>query len=316
LVEEAQQSNAQREGTIPTGDIKGKIIEFAWWLKKDGKSEATIEGRVKLLYVLTKRGASLYDTESVKDVIAKQQWSNGRKNNAVDAYSSFLRMVGGQWQAPLYQTIRKIPFLPKETEIDQLIAGTTKRMATFLQMLKETGARCGEIWTLKWEDLDTESKVVNITAEKNSNPRVVHLSNKLIDMLQTLPKCYGDRIFSFKHMPVDHFGTLLGQQRKRLAHKLSNPRLQKIHFHTLRYWKGTMIYHETKDMYYVMQKLGHKNIKNTLLYVQLEEALFQGETNYISRVAKNERDICGLIEAGFEYVTEFEGAKIFRKRKL
>jgi hypothetical protein len=48
----------------------------------------------------------------------------------------------------------------------------------------------------------------------------------------------------------------------------------------------------------------------------LEEALFQGETNYISKVAKTEKEICSLIEAGFEYVTEFEGAKIFRKRKL
>jgi hypothetical protein len=68
--------------------------------------------------------------------------------------------------------------------------------------------------------------------------------------------------------------------------------------------------------YYVMQRLGHKNIKNTLLYVQLGEALFQGDQDYISKVAKTEREICKLVEAGFEYVTEFEGAKIFRKRKL
>ena len=64
-----------------------------------------------------------------------------------------------------------------------------------------------------------------------------------------------------------------------------------------------------------MQRLGHKNIKNTLLYVQLEEALFQGETEYISKVAKTEKDICLLVEAGFEYVTEMEGMKLFRKRK-
>jgi hypothetical protein len=69
-------------------------------------------------------------------------------------------------------------------------------------------------------------------------------------------------------------------------------------------------------MYYVMQRLGHKNFKNTELYVQLDEALFQGETEYISKVAKSEKEICSLIEAGFEYVTEFEGAKIFRKRKM
>jgi hypothetical protein len=65
-----------------------------------------------------------------------------------------------------------------------------------------------------------------------------------------------------------------------------------------------------------MQRLGHKQIKNTLLYVQLQEALFQGETNYLSKVTKTETEICSLVEAGFEYVTEFEGAKIFRKRKL
>ena len=64
-----------------------------------------------------------------------------------------------------------------------------------------------------------------------------------------------------------------------------------------------------------MQALGHKNIKNTLLYIQLEKALFQGEQDYISKVAKTEKDICALVESGFEYVTELQGAKIFRKPK-
>jgi hypothetical protein len=77
-----------------TGDVQGKIIEYVWWLNKNGKSEATIHGRAKLLRILSKRGANFYDPETVKEVIAKQPWSNGRKNNAVDAYSSFLKMVG------------------------------------------------------------------------------------------------------------------------------------------------------------------------------------------------------------------------------
>jgi len=76
-----------------------------------------------------------------------------------------------------------------------------------------------------------------------------------------------------------------------------------------------MLHHQTKDMYYVMLQLGHRNIQNTLLYVQLEDALFQGESEYISKIAKTEQEICTLIEAGFEYVTEFQGSKIFKKRK-
>jgi hypothetical protein len=42
----------------------------------------------------------------------------------------------------------------------------------------------------------------------------------------------------------------------------------------------------------------------------------RGESQYISKVAKTEKEICALIEAGFEYVTEFQGSKIFKKRKL
>jgi hypothetical protein len=53
-----------------------------------------------------------------------------------------------------------------------------------------------------------------------------------------------------------------------------------------------------------------------MLYIQLEEALFQGEQDFTSKVAKTEKEVCDLIEAGFEYVTDFEGAKIFKKRKL
>jgi integrase len=105
------------------------------------------------------------------------------------------------------------------------------------------------------------------------------------------------------------------RQRRRTANKIQNQRLLKIHFHTFRYWKGTMLYHQTKDMFYVMQRLGHKNIKNTLLYVQLEEALFQGEDEYISKVAKTAQEICSLVEAGFDFVTDFQDVKIFKKRK-
>jgi len=46
------------------------------------------------------------------------------------------------------------------------------------------------------------------------------------------------------------------------------------------------------------------------------EHLLEGEQDYVSKVAKTEKYICTLIEAGFEYVTDFEGARIFRKRKL
>jgi len=174
---------------------------------------------------------------------------------------------------------------------------------------------CYDFNKMSWFFKKTLSSIKNITPEKGSNPIITHLSHKLLEMLSNLPKIYGDRVFSTPEMDIEYFSINLQRQRRKLANKIENPRLLKIHFHTFRYWKGAILYHETKDMYYVMQRLGHRNIQNTLLYVQLEEALFQGECEYICKVAKTEAEVCTLIEAGFEFVTDFQGSKIFKKRK-
>jgi len=300
---------------LQTADAKGKIIEYIWWLQKEGYSQTTIIGRSKLLEILVKRGANLYDPESVKEAIAKQPWCEGRKANAVDAYSTFLKMTGGKWDPPRYKGIRKIPFVPTEAEVDQLIAACSKRMGTFLQLLKETGIRPGEAWQLKWTDIDTATKTVRITPEKGSNPRIFAISRKLSEMLEYLPKNHGERVFSEPNQPLDHHRDGFNQQRKRIAQKLRNPRIMAITFKTLRHWKGTMEYHRTKDILHVMETLGHKNIKNTLVYVHLAEALFKDQQEYVSKVAKTEKEACELIDAGFEYVCDFNQNKIFRKRK-
>jgi len=79
-----------------------------------------------------------------------------------------------------------------------------------------------------------------------------------------------------------------------------------------------MEYHRTKDILYVKKILGHKNVNNTLIYIDLENAIFKktGE-EFTVRVASNVGEACQLVEAGFEYVTGdyHDGGKIFRKRK-
>jgi len=43
----------------------------------------------------------------------------------------------------------------------------------------------------------------------------------------------------------------------------------------MRHWKGTMEYHKTKDILYVMKVLDHRDVKNTLVYIDLENVIFQ-----------------------------------------
>ena len=106
------------------------------------------------------------------------------------------------------------------------------------------------------------------------------------------------------------------QLRRRVADRLKNPRILRITFHTFRHWKATTLYHQTKDILCVMRFLGHKNIRNTLIYVQLEEAIFERRNEeLVSREATTVEEVCKPIEAGFEYVCDVNDARIFRKRK-
>jgi hypothetical protein len=57
---------------------------------------------------------------------------------------------------------------------------------------------------------------------------------------------------------------------------------------------------------------GHKNIKNTLIYTQLIDF---GDDEYVCKVARTIEEAKQLIETGFEYICDIDGAKLFRKRK-
>ncbi len=72
-----------------------------------------------------------------------------------------------------------------------------------------------------------------------------------------------------------------------------------------------MEYHKTIDILHVMRLLGHKNIKNTLIYTHLVD--FDGDC--ISKVAWTIEEVCKLVESGFQHVYDFENAKVFRKPK-
>jgi len=290
-------------------EMRAKLIEFLWWMKKQGYAESTITGRVKALEVLCRRGANLYDPESVKEAIAKQGWSEGRKASIVKAYNCWLRMVGGSWTPPIIREVEKLPFIPTEQELDSLIAASGGKLAVFLQLLKETGMRAGEAWSLKWTDIDFEAGMVRVTPEKGSSARCFKLSSRLLAMLNRMER---KSEWIFKPWQLKNMRRTYQRIRNRLAIQLCNPRLKQITLHTFRHWKATMEYAKTKDILHVMKVLGHKNIKNTLRYTQL---VHFKEDEFVCKAARTVQEAAQLIEAGFEYVCEVDGVKLSRKRK-
>ena len=287
------------------------ILDYAWQMKKRGLAESTITQRVYRLKLLVKKGANLMDPESVSETLATNNWTDANKRVFIVAYKSFAKTHNLPWEPPKTRVERKLLFIPTEEEIDQLIAGCGRKMATFLQVLKDTGARTAEAVKLKWIDIDEKSSTIRINNPvKGSLARVIKVKPKTIAMLNNLPKT-SDFVFNpSAHTTRQNFW----KQRRRIARTLQNPRLKQISLHTFRHWKATMEYHRTKDIKYVQWLLGHKKLENTDIYTHLIN--FESEEWHVAH-AKNLEEETKLIEAGFEFVrySDKDGVAIYRKRE-
>ena len=77
-----------------------------------------------------------------------------------------------------------------------------------------------------------------------------------------------------------------------------------------------MEYHTTHDVYHLKKILGHKRLRSTEININLEQALFteQNDKFHVKAVSTLE-EACKLLEVSFEYVTDMDNYKLFRKRK-
>jgi integrase len=283
--------------------------EFEQRLRNDGYAPSTVKGCSGFLTRLENRGVDIFKPEHVKQFIAEQKWTNHSKATMITYYDIFAKTMHLLWDPPRYRYEQKIPWIPLEKEIDDLVAGCGKKTATFLRLLKETGLRFGEALRLEWTDVDVEkSSVVTNNPEKGSRPRILPISQTLKAMLNSLPRKQKKIFPATKNTISCNFR----KQRNAVSVKLKNPRLNQITFHTLRHYFATMLYAKTLNLLKVQQALGHRNINNTMIYVQLVD--FKSE-DYDVQVAENVEEAKKLGEAGFEHYDTIGSSHLYRKRK-
>lgn len=218
-------------GTSPLDQqtLKGKLLEFEFYMQKQGYSEATVKHRVVRLAMLARRGANLQDPESVKTTIALQKtWCDGTKANVVDTYTCFLQKEGLTWNPPRYKRQETIPFIPSEAELNMLIGASGKKLSTFLQGLKETGADPGELATITSKDINKEARTITLNHPvKGHRPRILTVSADLIRRLEAITGS-SNRIFN-QELLRNNFNYIT-QNRGAQTRK---PTLARNHFHNV-----------------------------------------------------------------------------------
>ena len=287
------------------------ILNVVAHIANNGYSNATIEWTDKALHQIQKH-VSLDNPEAVKRFIA-QKTSQSYKCNLAVAYDRYCKYYEIEWKKPRFQLTSRAVRIPTSEQLEMLIANARQTMSVKLRLSKETGLRPCELCNLKVRDLDLEQRLVYPTTAKRGAPRKLKISSNLSVALQ-------NHVNTKKLQPADklfkgssrNYGKYYRAMRNRLAEKLCKPELRTIRLYDFRHYFATMLYAKTRDIVLVKQQMGHKRLETTMIYTQLLNIY---DDEWTCRTARNVKESTELIEAGFKYVTDQDGLKLFRKRK-
>jgi integrase len=301
-------------------NLKGELVTFMFHLTKLNLDRKTVYERARNIDTLVKNGADLNNPDSILAVLAtNERWGSGTKKNLLLSYKSYAKWKKislSDIELPKFDKTAQQPYVPKENQLDQLIAGSGWKTGAFLQLLKETGARTKEAASLKWIDVDAANHTVTIrNPAKNGLPRQIHVSEKCTDILNKQPHT-GDYLFGKDPERIrKRMRANFHWARGHIAAKTANKDLMMIHLHTFRHFFATKLYLQTRDIRYVQKKMGHRSITSTTIYENSEPN--QDVETFMVKAVTSREEAEKLIALGYEFhYRTADGVDLFRKKVI
>ena len=147
------------------------------------------------------------------------------------------------------------------------------RDSTLILTTFRHGFRCSEVASLLWEQVDLTNHLMHIKRRKNGTPSTHFIEGKELRALKRLRRAYPGARFVFT---TERKGPLSNQairhvvKRSGVLAKLPFP----VHPHMLRNGAGYYLAERGQDLRVIQTFLGHRNVQNTTIYVQLSPQRF------------------------------------------
>jgi len=284
------------------------IFAVSKFMRNDGYPNSTIDSTIKRLNNLANE-CNLRNIEGIKALLAKKNVSDGYKSNLCDAYGHFLDCHGLTWFRPRYKRTKGLPRVPSTENVERIIARCSWRYATIFSILRDVGAMPEELHRVKLRDLDLDKGIINLPGCKFHRSRANKVKPQTLAMLQRyLEKNPADQPFPTSTQMYDAWR----RARNHLAQKFDNPQIKTIRLYDLRHYFGTHYYHKTQNILMTKEAMGHSRVETTLVYTKLIDF---SEGDFTCKAAQNIAEASALIEAGFSFVCDMDGIKLFRKPK-
>jgi integrase len=133
-------------------------------------------------------------------------------------------------------------------------------------LLLDTGARCGEIRSLEWRQIDLDGKSIRLWRPKVRNESVIFMTERVIQILSRRQPTGSPRyVFTNKD------GGPRNHPRNSWRKAFDRAGLQDCTIHTLRHTHATRLIQNGLSVYEVQTILGHTDPKTTMRYAHLEQ---------------------------------------------
>jgi len=274
-------------------------------------SQKTYTTKIKYL----NRNTNLDDPTGTERYILALDRSSKYKQSLLLAYRHYCLANKIDWKPPHIKVQSAPIIVPTEERIDKIINRATLKFVVVFQISKH-GLRPCEISKIVLRDIDMQRGLLTIRTSKLGLARTIKLKeNVLLNLSSYIQRKNITDMNSCLFPNPDRLREKWVNLRKRAFLNFRDQEFLKIRLYDLRHWFATSQYMKTRDLLHVKYMLGHRNIESTMIYVHLSQGLLNCSEDYSCKAAKSVEEATELIESGFEYVTEFDEVKLFRKRK-
>ncbi len=150
-------------------------------------------------------------------------------------------------------------------EIEKLLTAASNRFRPLLTLALHTGMRKGEIFRLRWQDIDFQTGLVTVNYSKSGKRRSIPMDETLIETLRTLPSRFGRGVV----FPSQTTGEELTDVSKIFPLVCGKAGLEGVHFHDLRHTFASHLVMRGVDLRTVQELLGHATLAMTMRYAHL-----------------------------------------------
>lgn len=271
-------SNVGRKqfGTTPGEAEIVKLIKLKARVRKGGKRPSLLSIAVFLNdngYVT--RSEKQWRAQTVKDVLSRSSQKKSKQRVKKTALTTG-------------------DFLSKDqlTAVFAAARSISKQDLVIVVTLAGSGLRASELCALQVRDLgifDGRTQI-DVRRGKGAKQRSVYISDEVAGVLRDhldgrgLPK--KSPVFVNKYGEAIGYSTLY-KKIKRVGQVAG---IHSLHPHSLRHTLGTLLYHYRKDLFFVMQQLGHSKVETTQIYAKtLDESKLEQLTAFGN-------DLSGMLE--------------------